>query len=221
MNKISILIVEDEPKLLGRLAKYISIFCDNVLKATNGSEALEIYHSKKPDIILTDINMPKLTGIELIKVIRQNDNNTQLIILSAHTHVQDLLDIVPLDVTQYLVKPIKMEQLKVVILGAIDKLAKDKYIRLNNDYMWDISSNNLIYQDEIIALTSYETAFCQCLIEKLNNRVSYEELHNFIYDLEEYSQDALFTIAKRVRKKTTKEFIGSCYKFGYKITQNL
>jgi YesN/AraC family two-component response regulator len=67
MNKIRILIVEDEPKLLERLVKYVSIFSDTIYQATDGYEALEVYEKQSPNIILTDINMPKLTGVEFIK----------------------------------------------------------------------------------------------------------------------------------------------------------
>lgn len=217
MKNISILIVEDEPELLERLIKYLSIFCDTIYKATNGEEALKIYNKYLPNIILTDINMPKLTGVEFIAKIRQKDKNSQIIILSAHTHTEDFLKIVPLNLVSYLVKPVQMEQLKKTVLKAIDNISKSDKIELNNDYIWDIQTKTLSREDLVIDLTSYENTFLDCLISKVNQQVSYEDIHNHIYDFDEYSQDAIFTIVKRIRKKTKKEFIKSCFKFGYKI----
>lgn len=217
MNEISILIVEDETELLERLVKYVSIFCDTIYQATNGYEALSIHEKYKPSIILTDINMPKLTGIEFIEKIRQTDKNSQIIILSAHTHTQDFLKVIPLNLVSYLLKPIKMEQLKNTILEAINNLSQNKSLTLNNGYIWNKNVKSLLFEDKIISLTSYELAFIDCLTKKLNQSVSYEEIHNHIYDFDEYSQDAIFTIVKRIRKKTKKEFIKSCFKFGYKI----
>ena len=217
MKEISILIVEDEPALLERLVKYVSIFCDTIYQATNGYEALSIHEKYNPHIILTDINMPKLTGIEFIEKIRQTDKNSQIIILSAHTHTQDFLKVIPLNLVSYLVKPIQMEQLKNTILEAISNLSQNKCFNLNNGYIWNSDIKSLLFEEETISLTSYEIAFVDCLTKKVNESVSYEEIHNHIYDFDEYSQDAIFTIVKRIRKKTKKEFIKSCFKFGYKI----
>lgn len=217
MKEISILIVEDEKNLRERLVKYISIFCEIIYEANNGIEALEIYNEYSPDIILTDINMPKLRGVEFIEEIRKKDQKSQVIILSAHTHTQDFLKIVPLNLVNYLVKPVKMDELKEVIFKAIANISNGFLIELNNGYSWDEEAKILYKQEDKIELTNYESAFLNCLISKINQQVSYEELHYCIYDLEEFSQDALFTLVKRIRKKTKKEFVKSCFKFGYKI----
>lgn len=217
MNKISILIVEDQVSLLDRLEKSLSIFCDTIYKATNGLEALEIHKQHHPNIILTDIDMPKLNGVELVQEVRKTDTNTQLIILSAHTNTEDFLKVVPLNLVSYLVKPVKIEQLKQVILQAIKNLSNDNYINLNNGYIWNIDKKCLQIDDKKIELTNYENAFIEILVLHANFNVSYEDIHNYIYNLEEYSQDALFTLVKRIRKKTTKEFIKSAFKHGYII----
>jgi len=217
MKNVSILIVEDEPELLARLVKYLSIFCDDIYQAKDGKEALLIYKEKRPDIVLTDINMPKLTGIEFIEQIRKEDSTCQIIILSAHTHTQDFLKVIPLNLVSYLVKPVQMDELKNTILQAVSNSVKDDSITLNSGYYWNKASKNLFLENEKIVLTTNETSFLDALVKKLNKNVSYEELHNRIYDYDEYSQDAIFTIAKRIRKKTQKELIKSCFKFGYKI----
>lgn len=221
MNNISILIVEDEPALLNRLAVYLSIFCDTVYTATDGKEGLEVYKKHLPNIILSDINMPKLTGIKFIQEVRKVDKNIQIIVLSAHTKTEDFLKVVPLNLVSYLVKPIQMEQLKTFILEAIQNISKfhldDTYIHLNDEYSWNKQTKCLYIKKELVNLTSYEKDFLEILIMKLNQKVSYEEIHNYIYVLQEYSQNAIFTIVKRIRKKTKKDFIKSCFKFGYTI----
>jgi len=222
MNEIiktttTILIVEDEPILLERLVRYVSIFCDTVYQASNGYEALEVYRKHSPNIILTDINMPKVTGVEFIEEVRKRDEKCQIIILSAHTHTQDFLKVVPFNLVSYLVKPIQVKELKVSLLKAIDNLSHNREINLNNGYLWNIDTQSLFYNNSLISLTSYEVAFVDCLVNKLNQSVSYEEIHYHIYNFDEYSQDAIFTIVKRIRKKTKKEFIKSYFKFGYRI----
>jgi len=217
MKNISILIIEDEQRLLDRLVKYLSMFSDTVFQASNGEEALSLYRKHQPDIILTDIGMPKLSGVELIQKIRKTDKKTQLIVLSGQTNTDDFLKLVPLNLVSYLVKPIKIEQLKEVILQAIDNISDDNYIKLNNSYIWDIDKKHLLQEEKKIELTSYENAFLEILILRINENVSYEDIHSHIYSIEDYSQNALFTIAKRVRKKTTKDFVKSSFKYGYII----
>lgn len=217
MNNLSILIAEDDMKLLNRLTSYLSMFCDTIYEATNGIEALEIYNQNSPNIILTDVNMPKITGIELIEKVRKNDNTTQIIILSGETQIKDLLKVISLNLVDYLVKPIQMEELKKTILKAINNISMGDSILLNFDYFWNKTTKSLYLKDEKVKLTSKETDFFNILVRKLNQSVSYEELHNNIYNYDDYSQSAIFTIVKRIRQKTEKELIQSCYKFGYKV----
>ena len=220
MKKVSILIVEDEIQLLERLSKYISIFCTTVYKATDGEEAFEIYKEYKPDIILSDLNLPKLSGIELIEKIREMDETTQIIILSAHTKTDNLLKAIKLKLVNYLIKPVPMDELKKTIFSAIDNISTNSYIELNNEYMWDPKTKQIIYKDRIIDLTTYEESLMDILITNLNSDLSYEELHNNIYQYNDFSQNSISLLVKRIRQKTTKKLIQSCFKYGYKIVSS-
>lgn len=216
-NNISILIVEDELELLNRLVKYISIFCDIIYQASDGKEGLDLFVKHRPNIILSDINMPQLRGVEFIEAIRKIDQNTQIIILSAYTDTEDFLKIIPLNLVEYLVKPIQMNQLKQTIIKAISNSSVKNTILLECDYVWNSETKSLYFENEKINLTKYENAFVEILVLKINNSVSYGEIHNHIYDLEDYSQDAIFSLVKKIRKKTKKELIKSSYKYGYVI----
>jgi DNA-binding response OmpR family regulator len=220
MHNISILIVEDEPNLLDRLVQYLDIFCDTIYQASNGREALEIYKKNLPNILLTDINMPKLTGVELIEDIRSIKHNCEIIVLSAHTNTEDFLRVIPLNLASYLIKPLQMGELKKVIVETKKKIVQNRFMALNHGYEWNQETKSLQLETQKIELTSNESAFLEILILKLNQSVSYEEIHNYVYNLEEYSQDAIFSLAKRVRKKTTKDLIKSSFKYGYILESN-
>jgi YesN/AraC family two-component response regulator len=217
MNKISILIVEDELNLLKAYSKYISLFCEFIYTASNGEEALELYYKNKPDIILTDINMPKFDGMQFIQKVRETDKNTKIIILSAHTETKNLLKAVQLNLVSYLVKPVKMSELKSIILQTIEEVTQRNILYLHANYTWNKESNLLKYKNETISLTGYENAFVKCLVSNINQDIAYEELHNYIYLNEAYSLSAISSLVKRIRKKTSKELIKSSFKFGYKI----
>jgi len=217
MQNISILIAEDENSLRKRLVNYISLFCDTVYEANDGCEALMLHKKHTPNIIITDINMPKIRGVDVIEKIRKTDTKTQIIILSAHTITEDFLKVVPLDLVSYLVKPLKMEELKKAIAQAIENISAINQIFLNDGYIWDKDIQILRKNGVKVELTHHERSLVEMLVLRINRDVSYEDLHNYIYNLEEYSQNAIFTLVKRIRKKTSKELIKSSFKLGYFI----
>jgi DNA-binding winged helix-turn-helix (wHTH) protein len=90
-------------------------------------------------------------------------------------------------------------------------------MNLNNGYFWDDDKQKLIKDDLSIYLTKSEKRFVECLVKNLNHVVSYEDIHNYIYSLEHFSLGALSTLAKKIRKKTQKDFITNTSKKGYSI----
>ncbi len=78
--------------------------------AIDGQEGLELYKKFEPEIVITDIEMPKLNGLEMAKKIRKHSLSTQIIIITAYKKPEYLLDAVNLQLVQYLIKPISLEK---------------------------------------------------------------------------------------------------------------
>jgi len=217
-KKISILIIENNSELRTLLIESIKDLVDEIYEAKDGLEAWNIYKEYKPNIILSDINVPKINGLELIERIRKEDRDTQIIILSAYTNIEYLQKAIELHLISYLIKPVASSKLKKAINKAIYEI-KSKYpIELSNQYFWSEYNNSLYYKNrEKIVLSHYESKLIKCLIESKGKAVSYIDMHIFIYDEKEYSRDAIAGLVKRIRKKTSKDIIESCFKEGYKI----
>lgn len=109
--KESILLVEDEEKILRLLELELEYEGYVVSKVNNGLEALEIYRSKKWDLILLDIMLPGISGIELLRRIRTNDENTPVILLTAKDSVEDKVSGLDLGANDYITKPFQIEEL--------------------------------------------------------------------------------------------------------------
>ena len=116
IKDISILLAEDEEELREFLKEYLQIFFTKVHTAESGDEAYKLYEDKKPDIIITDINMPSMDGLTLISKIREDDSDTKIIVMSAHSEEEKLLKAIELHLETYLIKPINAEKLKYVLL---------------------------------------------------------------------------------------------------------
>ncbi len=106
LKQLKLLFVEDEIELLDILCSTLEKLEANYIIAKNGQEALEIIEEHKDiDIIITDINMPIMDGLELIQIVKENDPNTPFIITSAHTEKEYIDKAKKLGVEHYLLKP--------------------------------------------------------------------------------------------------------------------
>jgi len=104
-KKLTILIVEDEKDAREALKSMLELDFKYIYEAENGCEGLEVYQKYKPDIILTDIQMPCMTGIEMLDEIRKNSAGVLAIFISAHSDVATLLQAIDLKINAYIVKP--------------------------------------------------------------------------------------------------------------------
>jgi len=108
----AILLVEDEQTTAQLLGDFLSGFCENLYFAQNGKEALNIYSKKELDLIITDIEMPILNGLELIKEIREKDNTTKLFCMSAYNNEKIYKSIEKYSSIETFHKPIDLEILE-------------------------------------------------------------------------------------------------------------
>ena len=107
INKnIKILYVEDDEIARENGVEYLQNFFEQIYEASDAIKALQLYEKYQPDIIITDIQMPKLNGLEFVKKIRQKDKKTQIIIITAFCDRDYLLKAIELQLVKYLVKPV-------------------------------------------------------------------------------------------------------------------
>ncbi|MCX6073294.1 MAG: response regulator [Campylobacterales bacterium] len=113
MNKlpISVLLVENEIDILVQLSLLLSRHVTKVITATNGQEALEAYHNSPPDMIISDIDMPIMNGIELLKRVREKDENIPFILSSGLKSLDILTKAIEYKITAFLPKPIDIKNL--------------------------------------------------------------------------------------------------------------
>ncbi len=124
LNELNVLYVEDDVEIAEEILFLLEKKLHHVDMAYDGEEGLQKYKAHKPDIIITDIQMPKLSGLDMIEVIREDDGCIPIIITSAFNETDKLLKAIELKVDAYLTKPIDMHEL----LHKIDKLTRSKFL---------------------------------------------------------------------------------------------
>ena len=221
--KYRILIVEDEPISLEMLSKTLKEDYD-VLTADNGKKGFELYKKFNPHIIISDLNMPIMNGIELIQKIRELDQNSKIIITTFKDDVQTLLQATELKLFKYLIKPIDFTALKNIIKESIEELNRFNTVALNlinisPTLIWKTSEFELFCNNQIVKLTPKEKKVLNLLLQKPNQVFTYNEI---IYEVWEKNNEigdrkTLKTMITGLRKKIEDVEINNVYGYGYKI----
>ena len=145
---LTILYVEDHEKTRNDNDTLLSKFFGTVISAEDGEEAFSYYQKYKPDIILTDINMPNMNGIELIKAVFDINPKQPIAVISAHSESNYLLELINLGIEKFLLKPIDLEKLLLLLNEMVNRILDQKDVLEYQDALEleNLESNVLIYQ---------------------------------------------------------------------------
>ena len=217
LKNLKILYIDDENSIRENAVEYLGFYCDNVYEADDGISGFEAYKRFLPDIIISDIKMPKLDGIEMVKKIRENDKKTKIVLATAFLETSYLLEAVELGLVKYLLKPITADKLLPVLKSCIEDIVEDKSIfNLNEEFTFDILNKTLFLKNEQITLTKKELQFLELLIKNNKRAVKYCEFNNYVWH-GDMTEDSMRSIVKDIRKKTFKNIIRNISGIGYQI----
>ena len=222
LKNLKIVYAEDETLSRENLKELLEMSCDNVFVAQDGKEAWELYQKVTPDILISDIEMPYLNGLQLSEKIREKDKKIQIIITTAYTDTEYFLKAIELNLVKYLVKPITYPDLNDSLVKAIKNITslEQPFYKLFNNYSYDISSRILKNEmKDIIHLTHNEMLLLELLLKNINNVVTYEQIESVLWDYScnVISSDALRSLVRDIRKKLPPQSIKNIAKIGYKI----
>jgi len=190
----------------------------NTYTANNTQDAYKKYLEYSPDLIISDIKMPRGNGIELIKKIRLNDFKTRVIIASAHTDLDYMLEAAQLHLIKYIVKPITEDKLMDALSSFIKSHTKNHIYSLEKNVIFDYNKSIIKTSDNEFQLTKKENLFLKILVTK-NRIISYDEIEHQIWDDEFImTQNALRLFIKNLRKKLPAQAIRNVQGTGYKLT---
>jgi DNA-binding NtrC family response regulator len=121
-----LLIVEDDQILREMLEHYLKTDGFTVDVAVNGLEGYEKHKQNRYDLIITDLNMPQMTGIELVQKVREYDDFVEFIIVTGYATLESAVEAVRIGAFDYIVKPFKLDELRVAVKNACDKITLKK-----------------------------------------------------------------------------------------------
>lgn len=217
LKTLTILFAEDDETLRKNVIEYLKLIFKDILVAKNGEEAYDIYYEKRPDLILTDIDMPKLSGIDFLKQVREHDKKTPAIIMTAHTKTEYLIDAVELNITRYIVKPFVGDD----FLAALEKMFEsvDRDVKLDDEHTYIASKKVIQIPQKELKLTKKEHKLLELLIDNANQLTSYEAIEEHVWsDMDDVmTSETLRTLIKSLRKKLPKGCVENVSGSGYKL----
>jgi len=216
----SILYVEDEPEIQSNIAEYLGNYFSNVYLAANGEEALEQYYKYHPDVLLLDINLPKLDGLSVAKEVREKDHSVKIIMLTAFTEKEKLLKATELKLTKYLIKPVPPKEFKETLEILAQELINNpsRYLNLSDCYTWDREQEQLNLNDSLVNLTEKEHRLLKLFIVNKSKTISYEKIMVEVWEdafEREISIDSVKNQVSQLRKKLPAGCVASVYGEGY------
>ena len=215
----TLLFVEDESMIRRIAVAFLRPYFLEIYEAKDGIEALELYKTHKPDLIITDIEMPNMDGLTLCKKIREVDKNTPIVITTAYTNTEYLLEAVSLNLIKYLIKPIEEEPLFESLRFCFEHIEEKNpsIIKISKTHTFDLLNHTLIENGKVVLLTQSQYKLLSILIKNQGRIVSYEEIENHVWFDKVMSSDALRSLVRDVRKLIGKESIANISKYGYRI----
>ncbi len=213
-----VLYAEDEKGIRKHITEVLELFFDKVVAVEDGAEATYEMEVGSYDVLMFDICMPNLDGLEAIKKIRKKDKKIPVVILSAHTEEEYLWKAVELKITKYLVKPYDkqslVDALKIVALELVDNNLE---IQLKNGCIYNPVKKIVCEGSKNIQLTLKESRLLEYFIKRESQSVTFNDIGEYLWDMELPTKEAIKSVVKELRKKIGKECIKNVYGIGYML----
>lgn len=211
---MKILVVEDEKNIRKVIKKILEMNEFEVLEACDGAEAMDIFYSKKIDLVILDWMLPKINGIEVLKMIRK-ESSLPVLMLTAKSQEDDEVEGLEVGANDYLKKPFSLK----ILIARVKKLLN--LIGGNKKYgVLEIDSNNhkVYIKEKEINISPKEFELLNYLILNsgivLNREKILADVWDFAYDGDYRTVD---THIKTLRKKIGPEHITTVRGIGYKF----
>lgn len=162
MNKIKLLFVEDDASFAFVVKESLNMKGDyNVYAASNAKEGLEIFNSETIDIIVSDIEMDGMDGMEMVKCIRKKNQDIPIIFATGRTSTQDVLDGYELNVDNFIKKPYLPDEINAHIKAVLKRTQKESLPKVTSvqigEYLFDVNTH-ILTKDQSRKLTQREAA---------------------------------------------------------------
>ncbi len=143
-NDITILYIEDEEEVRDEIASLLKVIFSKVYVANNGQAGVKAYQKFLPDIILSDIQMPVMSGIEMAKQIRNINEDIPIVFITAFNQTEMLMDAIDIGVDKYLIKPLKQNEFQKTFFKIVTNINLKRDRELSEQKLAKLASSDCL-----------------------------------------------------------------------------
>ena len=178
-----LLVIEDERDLCEDIAKKLRLSGYEADTCGDGEAALELLAVERYDLVLLDLNLPKVDGMTVLRTLREHDQETGVLILSARSEISDKVDGLDAGANDYLSKPFHLEELE----ARVRSLTRRRFVQQDvclrcGGLMFDTRSRMATADGQTLSLTRKESGILEYLLLNRGRPVSQEELIEHVWD---------------------------------------
>ncbi len=220
-HNLTVLYMEKDSEIRARGTQLMQNNGLRVFHTDNTAQGCDLFRMHEIDIALIDLELPDQSGLNFIRCLREKEVFTPVIITTDHADKETLLAAINLDITRYLIKPCKKEDLTEALQSAIKKVVNCHpltFTHLHNGFTYDPINKTVNTMDgTYVQLSKKEYLLIELLLRNRHQIVSYDAIEMLVWQESMMSMDALRTLVRGIRKKTYNDVVSNHNGIGYKI----
>ncbi len=216
LKDLKVLLVEDEENLATLLKSSIGEYFYSFSIACDGKDGVDKFKKVLPDIVISDIMMPKLDGLQMAEKIKKINPNVPIIILSAFSEKEKLLNAIDVGVVKYFIKPFDPDEL-LEYLNTLSKSIQSEPFVFNDGFTFNKTKRSLYKDGKYVPLSKREVVFIELLLKNITEITDSETIKATLWSDGSGTDITLRSFIKRLRIKTSKDLINNIKGEGYQI----
>jgi FixJ family two-component response regulator len=183
-DKMSVLIIDDEQTIVDQLSFFLTEYGFDVAGLSDSKKALEYINQKTYDIILTDLKMPVISGMDIVKAAKDKDADTKIVIMTGFATIDSAIEAIQYGVYDYIRKPFKYQEVQIILNRASEIIClKRKNVALNKKIQMMLSNITMLYDiSTILYQVSDFTMVIEMILDTLAEGMKIEKAGIFLYD---------------------------------------
>ncbi len=215
---MKILLIEDDIQLNKTIKKFLELQKYNVVSVLDGDDAITTIDTHNFDMYIIDINLPNISGLDIVKYIRKKDITNPIIMITASLEVNNFIEAYDNGCSEYIKKPFHLKELEIRIENLLQNHKVD-LLQINNNTTYNFKHEELKIDDDTIHLRKKVNRLLQVLLKNINHIVKTEDIISYVWENEIREKYPLRQLITDLRKEFNmdKNYIIAISGIGYKF----